>query len=40
MKRKKKENKNAHLISPVVKKCNVNPKVANFEDLNENTLVD
>ena len=39
MKRKKKENKNAHFISPVVKKGNANPKVANFDELYENTLV-
>jgi hypothetical protein len=40
MKKKKKENQNAHYISPVVKKGKANPKIGNFDDLIDNTQVD
>lgn len=36
MKIKKKENEQAHLISPVVKKSKAIPKVGNFDELVEN----
>ena len=36
MKKKKQENKNAHLISPVVKKSKIGSKIVNFDELVDN----
>ena len=40
MKKKKKENSEAHFISPVVKKQKGLPKVANFDDLIDNNTIE